>query len=141
MVRTWPWTLVIGPALISVASVSAASSLTLEDMCEVSYIQSTLPYDAGVGLQLDNTSISLSVVNNYTGLDDQLYNFCSLNFTYSHAGRGDTVTLNYWLPDPAEFKNRYLSTGGAGFSSKSATRSIPIRSLYIPHTHCTDSQQ
>lgn len=117
--RAWPWTLCIAAALVCFGS--AASSLTLEEMCEVSYIQSTLPYDAGVGIQLDNSSISLGIVSNYTGLDGHEYTFCSLNFTYSHAGRGDTVALNYWLPDPSQFKNRYLSTGGAGFKCKPAT--------------------
>lgn len=121
MTRTWPWALLIALTVFGEALVLGASSLSLDDICEVSYIQSTLPYNAGVGIQLDNTSISLAIVSNYTGLDSNQYNFCSLNFTYSHAGRGDKVQLNYWLPDPSQFKNRYLSTGGAGYKSKSAT--------------------
>lgn len=98
--------------------ISAAPSLTLNDICEASYVQDALPDNAEVGIEFNNTSVVVDLVTNYTGLDGNTYDFCDVNFTYSHAGRGDQVSLNYWLPDPSTFKNRYLSTGGAGFKSK-----------------------
>lgn len=106
------------------AGVSTVSGLTLNDICEVSYVQNALPYNVEVGLELDKASVALDIVTNYTGLDGNEYTFCDLNFTYSHAGRNDQVMVNYWLPDPSTFKNRYLSTGGAGFKSRLIRRNL-----------------
>lgn len=101
-----------------IGQISAAASLTLDDICATSYVQDALPVNVEVGIEFNNASVTVDLVTNYTGLDGNTYNFCDVNLTYSHAGRGDQVNLNYWLPDPSTFKNRYLSTGGAGFKSK-----------------------
>jgi tannase len=42
---------------------------------------------------------------------------------YSHDGRGDQVLVQYWMPDPAKFENRYLSTGGGGYAINSGDSS------------------
>jgi tannase len=35
---------------------------------------------------------------------------------YSHNGRDDQVLLQWWLPAPANFQNRYLTTGGFAYA-------------------------
>lgn len=60
---------------------------------------------------------------------------------YTHNGRDDTVNLNFWLPAPASFMNRYLSTGGGGLAINSGTSSsgsLPGGLLYGAVAGLTD---
>lgn len=65
----------------------------------------------------------------------------TVTFAYTHNGRNDQVLLNYWLPTPASFKNRYLSTGGGGLAINSGTSSsgsLPGGILYGAVAGLTD---
>lgn len=53
-----------------------------------------------------------------------VYDYCSVTFSYAHAGRGDSVVLTLWLPTPDNFQNRWLSTGGGGLAINSGTSSM-----------------
>jgi tannase len=89
----------------------AARGLTLDELCDTAYIQSALPTDFA-GIVFDNASITVAI-QNYTSAGTS-YNYCNLTMAYGHAGLNDTILVNYWLPEPASFSNRYLSTGGGG---------------------------
>ncbi|OJZ82583.1 hypothetical protein ASPFODRAFT_84022 [Aspergillus luchuensis CBS 106.47] len=41
--------------------------------------------------------------------------YCDVTFNYTHTGRNDWVALTYWLPAPADFKNRFFTTGGEAY--------------------------
>jgi tannase len=48
------------------------------------------------------------------------------------------VNVIYWLPTPAHFQNRYLSTGGGGFAINSGTQGLPGGLLYGASAGATD---
>ncbi len=84
--------------------------------------------DAVVGATIDASSLIVDKVTNYnisssnalvqaaTGID-----FCNVTFSYSHDGRDDSVEVNYFLPEPAKYQNRYLSNGGFGMAINEGT--------------------
>ncbi|KAG4439177.1 hypothetical protein IFR05_005330 [Cadophora sp. M221] len=113
---------------ISTAALAfGAFAVTINDVCTTSYVQASLPADGFVrGLTFDSTSVTASPVFNasVSGAEmfpDATFDFCNVTFAYTHDGTSDTVHLNYWLPAPANFKNRYLSTGGGGLAINSGT--------------------
>jgi tannase len=76
------------------------------------------------GLTIDSTTFSTNAVYNASAsgqhmFSDATFDFCDVTFAYSHNGRDDQVFLNFWLPTPANFQNRYLSTGGGGLAINS----------------------
>lgn len=115
-------------AALVYASVAAATSLS--QICTTSYAQAALPLDAIDGITVDTSSVTTSLVTNYTASSifypTETFNYCNLTFAYSHDGiDGDQVYVQYWLPDPSNFKNRYVSTGGGGWAINSGSSSIP----------------
>ncbi len=106
----------------------AASTQSLASFCKTATIKAALPYDAVLGATIDTSSLIVDKVTNYnissdtslvqsaSGLD-----FCDVTFSYSHDGRNDSVEVNYFLPAPADFQNRYLSTGGGGLAINSGS--------------------
>ncbi|KAL5328841.1 hypothetical protein ACEPPN_002349 [Leptodophora sp. 'Broadleaf-Isolate-01'] len=114
-------------AISTTALAVGAYAVTINDVCTTSYVQASLPADGFVrGLTFDSTSVTASPVFNasVSGAEmfpDATFDFCNVTFAYTHDGTSDTVHLNYWLPAPANFKNRYLSTGGGGLAINSGT--------------------
>lgn len=108
----------------------AARGLTLEGLCDTTYIQSALPTDFA-GIAFDSASITVAVQNYTSG--SVSYNYCNLTMAYGHAGLNDTIVVNYWLPEPASFSNRYLSTGGGGDDGESGTcdRTFTAKGIFI----------
>lgn len=110
------------PSLVSLAAVAAtaagASAATLSEVCTLDYVKSTLPADGFIqGVSISADTISVNTVSNYSiAGSSSTYNLCNVTFGYSHEGLDDAVNVWYWLPSPDQFKNRYLSTGGGGFS-------------------------
>jgi hypothetical protein len=89
-------------AALAYASVAAATSLS--DICTDSYAQAALPLDAIDGITVDASSVTTSLVTNYTASSifypTETFNYCNLTFAYSHNGiEGDIVHVQYWLPD------------------------------------------
>jgi tannase len=67
------------------------------------------------------------------------FSYCNFTLAYSHDGReGDQVLIQYWLPDPAKFENRYLSTGGGGYAIYSGSQSLPGGVMYGAVAGATD---
>ncbi|RAK78844.1 tannase and feruloyl esterase [Aspergillus fijiensis CBS 313.89] len=59
-----------------------------------------------------------------TSTDDAEYPVCDVNFAYTHGGP-DRTNVNYWMPAPADFKNRYVSTGGEGWNITEENSFLP----------------
>lgn len=114
----------------ALAFATAASATSLSRICTDTYAKKALPIGAIDGITIDSSSVSTSVVTNYTATSiffpTDTFNYCNLTFAYSHDGiDGDVVHVQYWLPDPSKFKNRYVSTGGGGWAINSGSMSIP----------------
>ncbi|TVY78548.1 Tannase [Lachnellula suecica] len=110
-------------ALTVAAAVANAASLT--DVCTPANVKASLPSDGSIlGLTIDPVSLTVNTVMNASTsgqnmYPDAVFSFCNITFAYTHNGRNDQVLLNYWLPAPANFQNRYLSTGGGGLAINS----------------------
>ncbi|KUM56952.1 hypothetical protein ACN42_g10245 [Penicillium freii] len=109
---------------------AAATTISLTDICTTAYTKKALPVDAIQGVTVDPFSISTSLVTNFTATNifypTSTFDYCNVTFAYSHDGiDGDIVHVQYWLPAPGQFKNRYVSTGGGGWAINSGSSSIP----------------
>lgn len=122
-----------GPSLLALAIAATATvvqaSLSLSDVCTDSYVEARLPADPA-GLTIDRTSVTANAYYNYSVSDednypDATFSFCNVTFAYSHDGRDDQVLVRYWLPAPADFQGRYLSTGGFAYAINQGTDGLP----------------
>ena len=110
--------------------VGAAAATSLSSICTDAYAKKSLPIGAIDGVTIDASSVSTSLVENFTASSifypTTSFSYCNLTFAYSHDGiDGDIVHVQYWLPKPEDFKNRYVSTGGGGWAINSGSSSIP----------------
>jgi tannase len=53
-----------------------------------------------------------------------------MTLAYAHPGKNDRVQLNFWLPAPEDFKNRWFSTGGGGLAINSGDNYLPGGLMY-----------
>ncbi|KAH8886598.1 tannase and feruloyl esterase [Thozetella sp. PMI_491] len=103
----------------------------LQDICKVQYIQMALPAASTYpGLTIDKSSVQATLVTNSTVSGDffptSTLDYCNVTFAYSHDGlENDIVHVSYLVPPPANFKNRYLSTGGGGLAINSGLQFAP----------------
>ncbi|OJJ42198.1 hypothetical protein ASPZODRAFT_137430 [Penicilliopsis zonata CBS 506.65] len=80
------------------------------------------------------TNVSVSGADFPSGVID----YCAVSFSYAHQNAGDEVLLEFWMPAPAAFQNRYLSTGGGAFAINSGNNSLPGGVLYGAVSGITD---
>lgn len=103
----------------------------LEDLCTTSYVQMALPASGTYpGVTIDSSSVETTLVTNTTVegafFGSATLDYCNVTFAYSHDGMAnDKVHVSYLVPHPADFKNRYLSTGGGGYAINSGTQFAP----------------
>jgi len=110
--------------------VAANAAASLNSVCTSAYARtaiSAVPYQ---GLTVDLNSIVANPVSNFsisgqTNYPDANFDYCNVTLSYSHDGLNDTVNLGFWLPTPANFANRWLSTGGGAYKINSGTGSLP----------------
>lgn len=124
-------------ALALAATTRVAAQQTLDDVCTVEYIQSVLPApNFLLGVVPNNASITANPVTNYNvsasagSIGGSGFDFCNVTFSYTHTGLDDTVNLWYWLPSPAQWQGRYLTTGGGGLSITSGQSGLVVG---LPH--------
>ncbi|KAI9702282.1 MAG: hypothetical protein M1820_006214 [Bogoriella megaspora] len=123
---------------------SVGRAISLADVCTISHVQASLPSDDFYpGVTIDSSSVTAASVTNASVsgqnfFPDATFKYCDVNFAYSQDGRDDQVLVNYWLPAPSDFKNRYLSTGGGGYAINSGTMSLPGGIIYGAVTGRTD---
>lgn len=121
--------------LLLVALATSSSAATLADVCTVAFAKSALPtnyfeFDSfSSDIIFDASSLTTTPIYNSTAsgsemYPDAIYDYCNVTFAYSHAGLNDRVQVTYWLPSPDKFQNRYLSTGGGGYSINSGSGSV-----------------
>ena len=121
-----------------------AANLTLDDVCTTTYVQKRFPLGAIDGVIIETESLTVGAVYNASFTDSAFFtdavdqSYCNVSFAYSHIGRNDRIQVWYWLPAPANFKYRYLSTGGGGFSITSRDRSLPGGIAYGASAGTTD---
>lgn len=122
-------------ALVAAIAASVSATTTLESVCTPSHAKNALPNGILQGVELDASSVTTKPVYN-TSVTDQIFfpdatfDYCNVTLAYSHAGRDDRVQLEIWLPAPAKFQNRWLSTGGGGFAINSQEQSLPGGVMY-----------
>ncbi|KAL3452718.1 tannase and feruloyl esterase-domain-containing protein [Aspergillus insuetus] len=115
---------------------TAVHAATLGDVCTSKYIKSVLPDSQIIeSLIIDPSSITASAVYNASIPDNPFYpaatiSFCNVTFAYAHPGKNDRVLLNFWLPTPEDFKNRWFSTGGGGLAINSGDNYLPGGLMY-----------
>ncbi|KAL1887670.1 hypothetical protein Sste5346_010065 [Sporothrix stenoceras] len=97
-----------------------------------------------------NANLTATLVTNYTNTpgsgptwpEHTGLNFCNVSITYGHINLEDSVSLDhsspihlvphahqlttkiineFWLPNPVDYKNRVLATGGGGWSNSGAS--------------------
>lgn len=127
-----------------------AYAISIYELCTVSYVNGSLPHDVTylgtTSVTIDPSSIQVNPVINDTVsganfFPDAEFDYCNVTFAYTHTGRNDSVQVAYWLPTPASFKNRYLSTGGGGYAINSGTGntgSLPGGVIYGAVSGATD---
>ncbi|KAJ3348576.1 hypothetical protein HDU83_001258 [Entophlyctis luteolus] len=115
--------------VLALASTAVSATSSLSDICTVSTAQAALPSSSFYpGITIDSSSVSVELVTNSSvssvWYPSSTISYCNVSFAYSHNGiTNDIVHVAYLLPDPADFKNRYVSTGGGGFAINSGVSS------------------
>ena len=118
-----------------------AGSPSLASVCSTAYATAKLPTTGSLqdlyledgtytAISIDTTSVSVGSSYNYSISKNVMYpdasfDYCQVTFAYSHTGQDDRVQVQYWLPTPSAFKNRYLATGGGGLAINSGNMSLP----------------
>ncbi|KAH9828746.1 Feruloyl esterase [Teratosphaeria destructans] len=111
-------------------AMSYAANSSLASICSVSALQAALPPSGFLnGITIDASSVTANAVYNQSYTDEDFYpnadiTYCNVTFQYSHAGIHDNVVVQYWLPSPEKFQNRYLSTGGGAYQIFSGSTSL-----------------
>lgn len=114
----------IAPAVAGLAARSSASSLA--DICTTSNIKAALPSNGTLlGIELVPSSVTASAVYDATlsttSVKRTTYSYCNASVTYTHAGLDDTVVLEFALPEPSDFENRWYVAGGEAYSLSAVT--------------------
>ncbi|KAK6198281.1 hypothetical protein LQW54_010430 [Pestalotiopsis sp. IQ-011] len=104
-------------AATALAAATAATAATIEDLCTVSNVQAALPANGTLlGIELIPSSVSTSIVYQAVAEEtEKLYDYCNVTLSYTHTGANDRVKLNYIMPSPDVFLNRFLVTGGFAY--------------------------
>ncbi|KAF2717627.1 putative tannase [Polychaeton citri CBS 116435] len=122
------------------AAVTAVSALSLADACTESHVWNSLsPID---GIEYCSATASpvhgLSVDTNENFPAASNRDVCNVTVTYTHTGKGDNITVWYYLPSPAQYKNRFLASGGGGFAINSGIWGLRAGLAYGAVSGCTD---
>ncbi|KAF2157405.1 feruloyl esteras-like protein B precursor [Myriangium duriaei CBS 260.36] len=128
----------------SAAFLNTVIAVSLNDVCTSSYAVASLPTsNLPLGVTIDKSSVTASPVTNASVhgsvmYPDATFAYCNVTFAYSHNGLNDKVLVQYWLPAPSSFKNRYLATGGGGLAINSGSQSLPGGIIYGAAAGLTD---
>lgn len=127
-------------AAMAISARAANSTVSLADVCTSSYVAAHLPaagYYGDYALAPIADSVSANPVYNHSVgatysvfFPAATFDYCNVTFSYTHEGRDDTVVLTLWLPTPANYQNRFLTTGGGGYAINSQLQSLPGGVMY-----------
>ncbi|KAL4923082.1 tannase and feruloyl esterase-domain-containing protein [Aspergillus undulatus] len=106
-------------ALTVLVTSSLVKPRTIAQLCTVSNVQPSL--------SANGTLLGIEIrPGGSTTTSSTTYNYCNVTVAYTHAGKGDRVVLQYALPSPSDFENRFFVAGGQGFSlATDATEGFP----------------
>ncbi|RMX97149.1 hypothetical protein D0868_10798 [Hortaea werneckii] len=126
---------------MTLAVAATAKAISLSDICSNSKVNGSLPSLQGIeftGVTSINTVLNASVESgiNYPGATGRDY--CNVTITYHHAGKDDDINVWYYLPSPAQYKDRFLATGGGGFAINSGASLLQSGLVYDAASGCTD---
>ncbi|KAL3479824.1 putative tannase [Aspergillus californicus] len=130
--------------LTLLASGGIAYAASLDSVCTVSHVKSSLPEDGYIlGVTFDSASVTANAVYNssYSGsvfFPDSTTDFCNVTISYTHDGRDDTVIVGYYMPTPDNYQNRFLATGGGAYAIQSGEMSAPGGVMYGAASGFTD---
>ncbi|PWY67830.1 tannase and feruloyl esterase [Aspergillus eucalypticola CBS 122712] len=129
-------------AMIAGLTATAAHAASLADVCTTANVKAALPTSV-YGLTMIPSSVTASPVYNASTsgqvfFPDATYDYCGITFNYTHNGRGDTVKLQYWLPAPESFENRFLATGGMAYMISGGSSYLPGGVMYGAVAGTTD---
>jgi tannase len=122
---------------LAILATVQATPPSIASICTVDYARSKLPiqdiyFEDGkyIALTIDPTSVHALAGYNYSVSDNVMYpdasfDYCQVTFAYSHTSSNDSVQVQYWLPSPSTFANRFLATGGGGLAINSGNTSLP----------------
>ena len=100
------------------SSNNSSTNSSFNDLCSISYVRDSLPLNGTLlGIEMIPTSVEVNVA------ESSNYSYCNISVSYAHTGKNDTVVLNYALPDPSNFENRFYVAGGGGYSLSSSSTS------------------
>ncbi|KAJ5748203.1 tannase subunit [Penicillium nucicola] len=125
------------------ASIALAQATTLGDVCTTAQAKASIPKNGLLsGINVTNSVITANPVYNVSVSDevyypDATFDYCNVTMTYSHDGKDDEILLNFWLPAPNKFENRWVSTGGFGFAIN-VEATLPGGVIYGAATGRTD---
>ncbi|KAJ5659847.1 tannase subunit [Penicillium longicatenatum] len=125
------------------AAAAIAQAANLGDVCTASRAKAAIPKHGLLpGIVTSSSTITANPVYNVTVTDevyypDATFDYCNVTMTYSHQGKDDKVLLNFWLPTPENFQNRWVSTGGFGFAIN-VEETLPGGVIYGAATGRTD---
>jgi tannase len=132
-------------ALPAIFAVAQAASLS--QVCTDAYVTAALPANGTFqGISIDSGSVATTINTNVSISSQNFFpaaviNYCEVTFNYTHIGRDDRVALTYWLPAPADFRNRFLTTGGEAYEINEGTTtsgSLPGGIMYGAAAGLTD---
>lgn len=120
----------------AMALATTATTASFADVCTVSNVQSALPSNGTLlGIDLIPSAVTAGAVYNASmgasmggssTSSNAKYTYCNVTVTYTHTGKGDSVTLKYAFPKPSDFKKRFYVAGGGGYSlSTDSTGGLP----------------
>ncbi|RAK95164.1 tannase and feruloyl esterase [Aspergillus ibericus CBS 121593] len=129
--------------LAGTATLSLAQATSLADVCTSTYARSVAPSSPLMGVTVDTSSVTANPVYNYSSAATAFwaastFDFCNVTLSYSHNGLDDQVLLQFWLPAPADFQNRWLSTGGFGYAINGDSADLPGGVMYGAASGQTD---
>lgn len=134
----------IAPLAAVAAAATCAQTLSLDDVCSATYAKSALPAAGSFeGIAIDPSSLTVTVTHNKSISSGSYYpaatiSYCNVTFAYTHDGKDDKVHVQYWLPAPEKFENRYLSTGGFGYAINVEDTFLPGGIIYNAVSGATD---
>ncbi|KAH8651025.1 Tannase/feruloyl esterase [Xylariales sp. PMI_506] len=132
--------------LTAAAGFAAANAAApdLNEVCTLQYVKSVLPVDAIPGITILENTLAVNAIGKFTleaspGIvEATTAGVCNVTFGYTHVGKNDKTNVWFYLPAPSEFKNRYLATGGGGFSITSGASALEAGIPYGAATGTTD---
>ncbi|KAL2816010.1 tannase and feruloyl esterase [Aspergillus cavernicola] len=131
-------------AISASAYVGVAYAASLGAVCTKPYVKSILPTSDSINsLLIDTSSITTNAVYNASIPENVFFpattiDYCNVTLAYSHPGKNDRVLLEFWMPSPDKFQNRWLSTGGGGYAINSGEQFLPGGVQYGAASGITD---